>query len=115
MWNLLPVIYSDRIIIDTSKAPFDGKPVLIKTNTGIVEAWWDNSPSNYEKDEYGFCWVCYDNEFQLPIDYVYYWMPLPKEEYQSKDSKEFLSIESDLMVINAKQKTILWDEFFKVK
>ena len=61
--------------------PFDGNPVLIKTNTGIVEAWWQKAecaplledPENMD----GFCWVCYDDAFQLELDDAKFWTPLP--------------------------------------
>jgi hypothetical protein len=63
-------------------APFDGKPVLIKTNTGVVEAWWcvgewsvetPVSPREYE----GWFWVCYDDQFQVELDEAKAWMPIP--------------------------------------
>ena len=62
-------------------APFNGKPVLIRTNTGIVEAWWMDwesvplleDPHNGE----GWLWVCYDDEFTCELDDVLHWMPLP--------------------------------------
>ena len=64
-----------------SAAPFDGNPVLVKTNTGIVEAWWDKPRrrETQEGDEYeGFQWVCYDDQFQCELDDVKEWMPIPK-------------------------------------
>jgi hypothetical protein len=63
-------------------APFDGKPVLIKTNTGIVEAWWylggwseatPDHPTEYD----GWYWVCYDDQFHVELDDAKGWMPIP--------------------------------------
>lgn len=69
-------------IILSKEAPFDGKPVLIRTNIGVVEAWWDNgswsedtpiAPAEFS----GFCWVCYDDKFQCDLDEAVAWMPIP--------------------------------------
>lgn len=48
--------------------PFDGNAILILTNTGVVEAWWDN---------HDWDWVCYDDAFQLELGDALYWMPIP--------------------------------------
>jgi len=67
--------------IDETKAPFDGKPVLVKTNTGIVEAWWCKAEITRDhegiEDCTGFEWVCYDDKFTLELDEAKSWQPLP--------------------------------------
>ncbi len=77
------VSYTDhpegRIDLGT-EAPFDGKPVLIRTKIGWVEAWWDKGriETYIEGEEYeGWCWVCYDDKFQCELDDAIEWMPLP--------------------------------------
>ena len=65
-----------------SDPPFDGEPVLIRTNTGIVEAWWMNWESHPTledtQDGEGWLWICYDNQFTCDLDDVTHWMPLPE-------------------------------------
>ena len=62
-------------------APFDGKSVLIRTDTGVVEAWWmDWEASPTLEDPYdgdGWCWICYDDAFQCDLDDALEWMHLP--------------------------------------
>lgn len=64
-----------------NEPPFDGNPVLIKTSTGIVEAWWckeERHPLHEDPDNVeGFCWVCYDDQFELELDDAKFWMTLP--------------------------------------
>ena len=65
-------------------APFDGKPVLIRTNTGVVEAWWkkggwSEDPQYPLYDFSGFVWVCYGDKFQEELDDATHWMPLPAD------------------------------------
>lgn len=82
--KVIPITY----FIDTSGninlpdgPPFDGNPVLIKTNTGIVEAWWQKAERRHLLEEpdntEGFFWVCYDDMFQLELDDAKFWAPLP--------------------------------------
>lgn len=59
-----------NLILPAGK-PFDGNPILAKTNTGFVEAW-------FCKDNWQ--WVCYDDQFQLEFDDVIAWFELPKDE-----------------------------------
>ena len=63
-----------------SKPPFDGKPVLIRTNTGVVEAWWKDweATTNLEdpNDGDGWLWVCYDDKFTCELDDATHWQPL---------------------------------------
>lgn len=69
-----------RSIVLPEGAPFDGKPVLIRTNTGWVEAWWEEGRmvETHESTEYeGFCWVCYDDKFDAELDEALEWLPLP--------------------------------------
>ncbi len=65
-------------------APFDGKPVLVRTSVGIVEAWWQKWTSTptleNQEDGDGWYWVCYDDAFQLDMDDVLEWMPVPGKE-----------------------------------
>ena len=69
-------------------APFDGTPILILTDIGAVEAWWDEGEWHeaLEGKEYeGFWWVCYDDKFQLEINEVKYWMPLQAKPTEPDD------------------------------
>ena len=82
--NWKPIQYTYGLngdIILPYEAPFDGNPVLIKTNTGIVEAWWDMGEVKTDHEgtdnSTGWCWVCYDDKFEEDFDSVKYWMPLP--------------------------------------
>ena len=80
-WTKLPSFPDEFHLPDI--APFDGKPVLIKTDTGIVEAWWfkgEYGTPTYEgetNDEPAE-WVCYDDKFQVEFNNVIEWMPIPK-------------------------------------
>lgn len=79
-WKELTYGYDSVGIVLPKGSPFDGKPVLVKTHIGVVEAWWDHgrlyqTQEGTEAD--GFCWVCYDDAFQLELDDVQWWMPLP--------------------------------------
>jgi hypothetical protein len=69
-------------ILFSEGAPFDGKAVLIKTTTGVVEAWWygggwseatPDHPAEYD----GWYWVCYDDQFRAELDDAKAWMPIP--------------------------------------
>lgn len=76
------VIPEGRICLGLD-APFDGNPVLIRTKIGWVEAWWctGEKVDYQEGEEYeGFCWVCYDDEFQCELDDAIEWMPIPVSE-----------------------------------
>lgn len=67
----LPIEYDladDGSIQLPDGSPFDGTAVLIKTTTGVVEAWW------YAEDGY---WVCYDDQFSAELDDAKFWMPIP--------------------------------------
>ncbi len=67
----------DRIHLDTTKPPFDGKPVLIQTGKGWCEAYWMPQEGEGEDVE-GFCFVVADDA--LPdegLDDVSEWAPLP--------------------------------------
>jgi hypothetical protein len=55
------------ITLPVEATPFDGSPVLIQTDIGVVEAWWDNN---------GFDWVCYDDMFTCELEDVIGWTPL---------------------------------------
>ncbi len=79
-WKELTYGYDSTGIVLPVGAPFDGNPVLVKTHIGVVEAWWEQgrlteTQEGTEAD--GFCWVCYDDAFQLELDEVRWWMPLP--------------------------------------
>lgn len=67
-----------RITCDTTKAPFDGEPILIKLAKGWCEAWWDKPTGPDPNGEYdGFCWRCLDDDFQAEWNEPSYWAPLP--------------------------------------
>lgn len=73
------------IILDMTKAPFDGSDVLVKIAAGWVEAWWDagRTVRHVEVTETeGFCWVCLDDKFQAELDDVTDWLPLPAYQYE---------------------------------
>lgn len=83
MWNKLEYFYDKNGSIEFPPgSPFDGKPVLVKTDSGIVEAWWQKWECTFNledpHDGDGFCWVCYDDMFQLELDEVLMWMPIPE-------------------------------------
>ena len=63
-------------------SPFDGSPVLIRTNIGIVEArWmdWESHPTLEDpNDGDGWQWICYDDEFTCELDEALNWMPRPE-------------------------------------
>lgn len=84
MFTRIKYEYQKGNIVLPNEAPFDGKPVLIRTNTGIVEAWWDMGTvsTDYEGNDTssGFQWVCYDDEFQCDLEDVIEWMPIPKHD-----------------------------------
>lgn len=86
-------------------APFDGKPVLIKTNTGIVEAWWDHGEVRTDHegndDSTGFEWVCYDSEFTCELDDVKCWMPIPGNVQELPDNIRIWSHFPIQMPLNA--------------
>lgn len=69
-------------IVLPNKAPFDGKPVLVRLAAGWCEAWWCEEPpsSSYpgEVNEGTFCWICLDDQFQAELDDVKDWLPLPE-------------------------------------
>ena len=67
-----------RITCDTTKAPFDGNPVLIKLARGWCEAWWENTSGTDSNGEYeGFLWRCLDDAFQAEWDEPTHWAPIP--------------------------------------
>ncbi len=78
--TLMYSVYNGKISLG-SDPPFDGKPILIRTNTGVVEAWWqdwESTPSLEDpNDGEGFQWVCYDDAFQCDLDDVLEWMLIP--------------------------------------
>jgi hypothetical protein len=67
-------------VVDETKAPFDGNPVLIKTVLGVAEAWWATGEiheTHEETDHTGFEWVILDDTTTAMIDEIAFWMPLP--------------------------------------
>ena len=46
--------------------PMDGTEILIKTDTGIVSAWFcHEEPTNDAKDNGCYDWICYDDMIQI--------------------------------------------------
>lgn len=105
MLSFTPVKYNP------GKPPFDGKPVLLKTKTGIVEAY-------YRKTTYTDCWgeeatdeyflLCYDKVTQIKPDEVLGWCCLRNIERRIakttlKNLSKTLNHESftDLKIIRA--------------
>lgn len=80
-WNPIEYLHGSKGEVHLpAGAPFDGEPVLIRTNTGVVEAWWAGAETHQTpngSETTGFCWVCYDDKFQLELDDAKGWMPLP--------------------------------------
>ncbi len=72
----------DQDNIDQTKPPFDGKSVLIKTGSGIIEAWWSKGEINmgnlHIKDDAE--WVCYDDQLTEEFESATHWAPLPYVE-----------------------------------
>lgn len=73
-------------------APRDRTPILIKTNVGIVEAWYAPLEPAFDHEgndnSWGDCWICYDDAFEIEVEahngqywdgQVTHWMPLPPE------------------------------------
>jgi len=59
--------------------PMDGTEIIIKTNVGIVSAWFcSEEPSNDAKDDGCYHWICYDDMFQLDGDdsTIEGWLPI---------------------------------------
>jgi len=59
--------------------PMDGTEVLIKTDTGIVSAWFCNErPTNEAQDDGRYDWICYDDMFTLDghDNNIEAWMPI---------------------------------------
>ena len=83
MWLPIEYEHDDKgTILLPQGAPFDGKPVLIRTTTGVVEAWWDHGSWSDDTpvataEFSGFCWVCYNDAFQVYLDDAKAWMPIP--------------------------------------
>lgn len=83
-WKDIAYVYDkEGSIVLPEGAPFDGNPVLIKTGTGVVEAWWDKGSWTEETPDHpreydGWCWVCYDDQFQEDLDSAKSWMPIPQ-------------------------------------
>ena len=62
--------------------PMDGTEILIKTDVGIVSAWfWHEEPTNGAKDDGCYDWICYDDMFQIDghDNNIYEWMPMPNK------------------------------------
>ena len=106
-----------RIEYDSSISPFDGKPVLIKTNTGIVEAWWDEGRTvpggPWGPDEYeGWQWVCYDDQFQIEFDDVLAWASIEHVVISNPEPIQFIETASGASVLeNISEDILFFDEF----
>lgn len=81
LWQPLVYQYEGSRIVLPDDAPFDGKAVLVRTRTGVVEAWWDGwhpRPTLEDpNDGDGWQWVAYDSALMLDLDDVLEWRPLP--------------------------------------
>ena len=80
----IEVEYANTINIDESCPPFDGKPVLIKIKSGVVEASWLKVEVNmFDGETGGFYFLCLDGDADdVDLDEVLGWCPIPP------DSKE---------------------------
>jgi hypothetical protein len=59
--------------------PMDGTEILIKTNAGIVSAWFCiEYPTNDSKDDGVYDWICFDDEFTIDghSSEIIGWMPI---------------------------------------
>ncbi|MCR1347567.1 DUF2958 domain-containing protein [Acidithiobacillus ferrooxidans] len=68
----------DRLYVDETRPPFDGKPVLIGTPDGIAEAVWKPASTKYTAEgaeTNGFYWSHATDD--LDLDEVRAWHPLP--------------------------------------
>ncbi len=70
--------------IDT--IPMDGTEILIKTDVGIVSAWFcHEEPTNDAEDNSFYDWICYDDMFQIDghDNNIEAWMPMPNTHSQA--------------------------------
>lgn len=80
-WKKIPIKYAENgNMILPKGAPFDGKPVLLKMHTGVVEARWIPSEPTIDHegnhDDRGFCWYIEWDDSIAMIDDPIAWMPL---------------------------------------
>jgi hypothetical protein len=71
----------NKIIIDESKPPFDGKSYLLNVGHGWTQGFWvpDKPSSNFDQDDgSGWCWYDEVGEIDLEFDDVIYWANLPQ-------------------------------------
>jgi len=64
--------------IDT--IPMDGTEILIKTDVGVVSAWFcHEEPTNDARDDGYYDWVCYDDMFTIDghNNNISAWCPMP--------------------------------------
>jgi predicted SnoaL-like aldol condensation-catalyzing enzyme len=64
-------------------APRDETEILIKTNIGVVSAWFHSEPGEC------YQWVCYDDAFTIDGDCksVTHWMPIPTENARTRRAR----------------------------
>jgi hypothetical protein len=81
-----------------STVPLDGTEVLLKTNIGVVSAWWATpviTHDYFDGDDMEGCeWICYDDKFRIQVEWysdapngeefwhssagITGWMPIPQ-------------------------------------
>lgn len=80
-----PIEYSiseNQIVVDATKPPFDGSPVLLDTPYGMIEGQW--IPAHRDSRLYGepgevsgFCWSTQNKEYEL--ESISFYRPAPEK------------------------------------
>jgi hypothetical protein len=63
--------------------PMDGTEILIKTDIGVVSAWFcHEAPTNQDRDNGCYEWICYDDMFTIDgyDNNIEAWCPIPEKE-----------------------------------
>lgn len=104
-WEKVDYTYDDnerKIVIDRKLPPFDGRPVLISTPDGMMEARWRDGlhkptpPSQGDDDLEGVCWAAEIGRYTYAVHEVSFWMPSPRKidlipaEQLPEDHENFL-------------------------
>lgn len=75
------------LVVDTTAAPFNDKPVLLTTKGVVMEAVW--LPQEWlGEDAEGFCWLL-GNGKEIDLEEADFWMPLPDNIHPASDLPSF--------------------------
>ncbi len=78
MSKFLPIRYSltdDSRVVLPDEPPFDGKVVWLRTDFGTITGRWDGEVVEDGGEEFGFSWLCFDDQFSLDLDVPRGWAP----------------------------------------